>query len=145
MKSKPPEPIPRITAHKKKHGAMPEMPPLSCEYSRYLRDLFFIEINPSIEEAQGLSPLKWHEIESWCRMSRRTISPSEALLMRNLSKDYISQYSLSSDPACEAPWTPATIDREQVGDAIDAFFDRLEAAQQKQQKASGAGDGIRRR
>lgn len=99
------------------------MPPLSCDYSEYLCRLFFEEVQPSIEGEQGLTPLKWIEINAWQNVMNVTLSPGEALLIKNLSRDYVSQYSLSLQHDCPAPFQSATMEnREVIAKGIKSAF-----------------------
>lgn len=50
-------------------------------------------------------PLSWSDIDAWARVTKTEITSDEALLLRHLSKLYVSKYSESKNPATPAPYS----------------------------------------
>ena len=51
----------------------------------------------------GPAPVSFQEIEAWARMTKTTLPGWEVLMLRQLSKDFVSQYHDSSKPDCPCP------------------------------------------
>lgn len=63
----------------------------------------------------GPVPITFTEIEAWARITRTHVPGYEALLLRQLSRDYTSQYHASSKPGEPIPMADGEeINREQV-------------------------------
>lgn len=74
-----------------------------------------MEFGPSGQGMSGPVPVTFQEIEAWSRMTHTAIPTYEALLLRQLSRDYVSQYHASSKPDEPQPMMPGDeVNREQV-------------------------------
>lgn len=88
---------------------------------------YFLELIPSAQDQNGIRPLDFAQIREWADMTGVPLTPDKALLLRDLSVAYVSQYSLSLSPECPAPYQSATIDREHVAAGTKRFFAGLKA------------------
>lgn len=122
-RTKAPKPVQR----RKVYGNM--VPPL--EHGDLILQ-YFLELIPSSQDANGgIAPLTFEQIGAWSQLTGIPLTPDRALLLRDLSVAYVSQYSLSLDPNCTAPYQSATIDREHVSRGTKSFFASFKAKQQR--------------
>ncbi len=92
----------------KRDGIVPHMPPNPCPHIVAR----LIEIGITQPGGMGLAPLSWREIEAWQRMTRVTIAPWEARLLRSLSLAYLAQLSRAESENCPPPFRVEVSQRE---------------------------------
>jgi len=67
-------------------------------------------------------PLTWSEILAWASLTKTEITPDEVLLLRNLSKHFVSSFSESKNPNTPAPFTDASkVDQDVVKQQLLAW------------------------
>lgn len=100
------------------------MPPVGNElYIVALLD----EVGPVVSNGMGISPVSWTEIRDWKEMLQLELEPWELSLIRQLSSEHATEYSLASDSTRPAPYIPSaeTIDRaalsNNLGSALRGF------------------------
>lgn len=87
----------------------PDMP--DTNGGEYLIE-YMLTIGPGLNGGMGLVPLDFTEILSWSRLSGIELSGWESLAIRNLSRVYVSQLSISNKADCLAPWVRGVKDIE---------------------------------
>jgi hypothetical protein len=80
------------------------------------------EIGFYVSGANGPQVLPWTEIAAWSEMTQTAITPSEAILIRKLSSEYVGQYFKSADPIAPDPTTDASYDTLMAAANIEAAF-----------------------
>jgi hypothetical protein len=70
----------------------------------------------------GLIPITWTELNAWATMTSTNVTPSESILMMNLSKAYVGQFNQSDDRNTPAPFTEVQISQEQLGNKLKAIL-----------------------
>lgn len=74
--------------------------------------------------ANGLIPISWTELHAWSSQTATAITPTESLLMMNLSKVYVGQYNSSDDRNEPAPYTTVPANKADISDKIKAILSR---------------------
>lgn len=85
----------------KNAGAEPKMPNLGSE--SYLIDLLF-QIGTSKQGASGLIPIEWVDLKAFCDVTGTQLTREEALIIKSLSADFVSQINASRNPSEPPPF-----------------------------------------
>lgn len=104
----------------------PEIPPLDPSAQEYL-DLLF-ELGPVASGGFGATGISWQEIGSWMTVTRQTLRPLEAQMIRRLSQLYASvqqEYRASDAPSPFVADTSATEQTASVETSIGSVFGAL--------------------
>ena len=72
------------------------------DWGQHLVDAL-LEFGPSMPGASGPVPVTFGEVESWARVTRTFLPGHEALLLRQLSRDYCGEYHAASDSGRPMP------------------------------------------
>lgn len=91
---------------------MPEI-----EFGQYLLDYAF-EIGPSKSSGQGPVIIEWVDIEAWCILTGVRLDLWELLVLREISKAFVSQYYLSEGAIIPSPYQPEDFDKDTVSTRI---------------------------
>lgn len=71
-----------------------------------------LTIGPGLSGAMGMVPLDFNEIRAWCECSSVPLTGFECTTIRDLSRAYVGQMSVSSKTDCPAPWVKGVEDME---------------------------------
>lgn len=67
----------------------------------------------------GMDALGWVDIKAWADLTNTNLDASDYILIRDLSKEYVSQYHASSNPAEPAPYVATSaLGNESVGASL---------------------------
>lgn len=92
----------------KKDGIEPKLPPNPAPHIIHrLTEIGLTEAN-----GMGASPLSWREIEAWQRSTNVCLDPWEARLIRQLSREYLSEAHRAESENCPPPWRTEVTQRE---------------------------------
>ena len=76
------------------------------EKGDYLIDYLY-EIGTSKSGANGAVPIDWVDIKAWSDLTGVRLTREEALIIKGLSSDFVSQMSRSRNPNEPSPYLPA--------------------------------------
>lgn len=92
--------------------------------------VWLFEIGPMRSNGFGTTGITWTELESWRRLTGHEIDHNEAELLFELSQEYSSQFSASTDGACPAPFNQdIEVERKTVSDQLKTMLDAMVARQ----------------
>lgn len=92
--------------------------------------VWLFEIGPMRTNGFGTTGISWTELQSWCDLTNHKIDHVEAELLYNLSQEYASQFSASTDVSCPPPYSPdIEVERKTVSDQLKAMLDAMVARQ----------------
>lgn len=80
-----------------------------------------MEFGPCAHGMGGPVPVPFAEIEAWARVTNTELPGHEALLLRQLSRDYCEQYHKSDEPSCPAPLFDGEDSKKQAADSFRAL------------------------
>ncbi|WP_245824717.1 phage tail assembly chaperone [Sphingomonas azotifigens] len=63
-----------------------------------------LEIGLSEAAAMGVGPVSWLTIDAWCRLRGIDLPAWEALLIRQLSVEYVAEQRRAESENCPPPW-----------------------------------------
>lgn len=89
------------------------------------------EVGPVAFTGMGEAPISFVEIDVWAHLRRITITPWEALTLRELSTEYISMQHKAKKPECPAPYIvgfDTEDNRTRVSKGIALAFRNLKCA-----------------
>lgn len=94
-------------------------------YSNYIINIAN-SIGLYLNSGYGPVPITWTEILSWSTLTKIEITPWEANLIMKLSRAFVSQFSISKNPACISPILEVDeenleLKRKQISDAFKAM------------------------
>lgn len=112
----------------KKMGEVAELPPI--EYGQHLIEALYA-CGPTDREG---SPVSWQELESWSRMTRRTLTGWEAETVHKMSEAYAVQAIHAKEPNCLSPWKPIELPTSALNDKIKAMLGGRKKAPPKENK-----------
>lgn len=117
---KPQRPPTRL-ARFKEAGAEPPLPPIE-HAGRLLSHL--LDLGLAGSGGMGPTPVAWHELQAWQRLTGQPLQPWQARALRQASVEYVAQLGKSADPACPPPWAeePDEQDRQRVADRLSQAF-----------------------
>lgn len=94
---------------------------------------YLFDVGPVGDRAEG--PISFAELESWARMTQRTLTPWELSTLRGMSSSYLEEFHAAKDPGRPAPWlSMQTVEqsRAKVSDNLrNAFRAHIEARAKK--------------
>jgi len=96
-----------------------EMPKIVL--GQYLLDYAF-EIGPSKSSGQGPAILDWADIKAWSDLTNATLDLWELLVIREISKAFVSQYYMSEGAIVPAPYQPEDYDKTKVSSRIGGLL-----------------------
>ena len=100
-----------------------ELPPL--DWGQHLVDAL-LEFGPSMPSANGPAPVTFSEIEAWARTTRTELPGYEALLLRQLSRDYCAEYHASNDSSRPMPGDDIDSARRRVANGLATLMKTAE-------------------
>ena len=87
------------------------------EFGQYLLDYAF-EIGPSKSAGQGPAVIDWVDIKAWSDSTLVKLDLWELLVIREISKAFVSQYYQSEGLIIPSPYQPEDFDKETVSSRI---------------------------
>lgn len=87
---------------------------------QYILDLYLEIVGPYMG---GLEPLTLQEIGAWCEFSGVSLSPWEAVTIRNMSRAYVVQFNRSNGTSEPAPYYRQT-HKVDIGSKLDLMARR---------------------
>ena len=89
--------------------------------------LLFYEAGLCEQGINGAVTLSWKEINSWLDATKRSLSPWEVNMIRDMSKEYVSELHSASDKYRPMPFSESeeTINTDSNADMLSSFFDGL--------------------
>lgn len=72
-----------------------------------------------------LTAVSWTDIKAWMDSTGSIMTPGEVIILRNLSRIYVSQYYDAIDPACMSPCIAEVPPVEAVASKMKSLFDML--------------------
>lgn len=97
----------------------------SLKWGQHLIDSL-LEFGPSMPSMSGPVAVTFSEIDAWARVTKTEMPGCEALLLRNLSKEYCHQYHISKDKDAKEPLIPGETARKQVAQGLSDVFKQLQ-------------------
>lgn len=92
-----------------------EMPKI--EFGQYLLDYAF-EIGPSKANGEGPAVIDWSDIYAWQQLTGFVLTLWESLVIREISKAFVSQYYQSDGAIIPSPYQPVEFDKSKVSSRI---------------------------
>jgi len=83
---------------------------VDLEWGEYLIESL-LEFGPGVPGGAGPVPAGYAEIQAWASMTRTEVPGWEAILLRQLSTEYCSQYYKSQKPDCPMPDDRPTVEK----------------------------------
>ena len=118
----------RIKILEEQKSELKNMPEI--EYGEWIIE-YLLEIGPAQSFGMGLSPISFYDIYSWSKITGTHINHWDAISIKKLSKIYVSQYSISSEKECPAPYFNITKPIEEQRENVSSRFKKLALMRQK--------------
>jgi len=80
------------------------------------------EVGPTQQGMNGPEPLSWQEISAWREATGVEATAEELVMLRNLSRQYASQYHRSDNPEEPAPYKPRAKDKAAIASQISSVL-----------------------
>ena len=92
-----------------------ELPDL--KWGRHLVDAL-LEVGPAGAGMGGPVPVSFQELEAWSRATRTELPGHEALVLRELSRDYCREFNAASKPSRPRPAADEAEARKAAGESF---------------------------
>lgn len=102
----------------------------TIEHGQYLLDYAF-EIGPSKSTGSGPAVIDWVDIKAWVELNKLDLDSWELLVVREISKAFVSQYYTSEGAIVPPPYQPANTDTDTTSKRIGNLFRGLIARKSK--------------
>lgn len=83
------------------------------------------EVGPTQQGMNGPEPLSWQEINAWRQATGTVATTEELIMLRNLSRQYVSQYQRSDNPEEPAPHKPRATDKAALSSQISGVLQKV--------------------
>lgn len=104
---------------------MPEI-----EYGQYLLDYAF-EIGPAKSASAGPAVIDWVDVQAWVSLHKLQLDSWELLVIREISKAFVSQWYTSEGSMTPAPYQSAVFDKGVSSNRIGGLLRGLIARKRK--------------
>lgn len=92
---------------------------------------YAFEIGPSKATSAGPAVIDWVDIKAWVDLHELRLDSWESLVVREISKAFVSQFYASNGTLVPSPYQPAVIDHNAASDRVGSVLRGLISRKRK--------------